>query len=97
MEKKYKTFGLLLLSVLLLLALLSGCRTNVGLGFGFGHKKSSIKLKVSSALPREKTHQWALQGRALVSDDVQLITFTFPKGGGKRQERFEILTECWAT
>ena len=81
MEKKYKTFGLLLLSVLLLLALLSGCRTNVGLGFGFGHKKSSIKLKVSSALPREKADIWTMQDRTFLSEGGQQITFTFPKGG----------------
>ena len=78
MEKRYISYGLVLLTVLVLLTLGTGCRTHVGLGFGFGHKKSSITLKVSSALPRENSEVWAIQGRTFLSEEGQQIIHTFP-------------------
>jgi hypothetical protein len=68
---------LLALIVILLLALGSGCRTQGSLGFGRG--KSSLKLKISSVLPRDKTDIWAMQGRTFLSEEGQQITLTFPK------------------
>jgi len=78
MKKRTITFGLLLLSVLAVLALGSGCRTHVGMGVGFGHKKSSITLKVSSALPRENADVWTVQGRTSLSEEVQQSIRPFP-------------------
>jgi len=80
MKKRTITYGLLLLSVLAVLALGSGCRTHVGMGFGFGHKKNSIKLKISSALPSDKADIWVMQERTLLSEVGQQSTFSFPKG-----------------
>ncbi len=81
MEKKYKSSASVVLIVIILLVLGTGCNTQLGLGFGFGTGGSSVSLGVSTALPREKTDIWALQGRALLSDEVQQVTLTFPKGG----------------
>lgn len=67
------------LIVLALLVLGSGCSTSIGLGFGFGSGGSSLSLGVSTALPREKADVWAIEGSALLSEEVQQVTLTFPK------------------
>ena len=80
MKTQHTPYFLALLIVILLLVLGSGCRTQGSLGFGFGHKGSSVKLKISSVLPREKADIWAMQGRAYLSEEVQQSTLAFPMG-----------------
>lgn len=81
MKNRYTSYVLVLLSIMALLVLGSGCSTRLGLGFGFGSGGSSLSLGVSTSLPREKASVWAMQGKALLSEDVQEITLVFPKKG----------------
>ena len=81
MRKKHKPYGVFLISMVVLVALASGCSTRVGLGFGFGSGGSSLSLGVSTTLPREKVDVWALQGTTLPNEIGKETILTFPKRG----------------
>ena len=76
-----RSSALVLLSIMLALVLGSGCSTRLGLGFGFGSGGSSLSLGVSTTLPREKASVWDSKGSDLLSEEVQMVTLTFPKKG----------------
>ena len=81
MKKDTKPYGLLLIVILALVVFASGCSTRLGLGFGFGSGGSSVSLGVSTTLPRENAGVWAIEGKTLLSDEIQQVTLSFPKKG----------------
>ena len=81
MKNTYRPYAIAVLTIIVVLFLGSGCSTSIGLGFGFGSGGSSLALGVSTTLPREKADIWSLQGKALLSEEIQQITLTFPEGG----------------